>query len=121
VWWARVGMLLVAATLITARAYAADETPDAQMLLDLDILTQPEARDRDFMRKLSLFERLRLLEMFRMLDDTPTAASRRPPGTASTPAPPATPGSAGLPAPPPGTPPPPPPPATAPPPLGKER
>ena len=77
--WARVGMLVLVAALTSSRVQAADETPDAQMLLDLDILTQPEARDRDLMRKLSLFERLRLLEMFRMLDDTPAAAARRPP------------------------------------------
>src|SRR5262245_41374954 len=144
-------MLLLATTLITSRAHAAsDETPDAQMLLDLDILTQPEAHDRDFMRKLSLFERLRLLEMFRMLDDAPAAASRRPPATPGTPAAPgatpampsvpatpATPAMPGVPAtpgtsatsgtlpvppPPPGTPPPPPPVTTAPaPPAGKER
>jgi hypothetical protein len=117
-------MLVLVAALTTSRVHAAsDETPDAQMLLDLDILTQPEARDRDFMRKLSLFERLRLLEMFRMLDDAPTAATRRPPGapgTPSTPGTPATPGAPAVPAPPPGTPPPPPPPATAPP-AGKER
>jgi hypothetical protein len=118
VWWARVGMLVLAVTLTASRVHAAsEETPDAQMLLDLDILTQPEARDRDLMRKLSLFERLRLLEMFRMLDDTPSAATRRPPGApgAST-----TYGAPVVPAPPPGTPPPPPPPSTAPP-AGKER
>ena len=114
--WARVGMLVLVAALTSSRAQAADETPDAQMLLDLDILTQPEARDRDLMRKLSLFERLRLLEMFRMLDDTPAAAARRPP---------AAPGSYGgpsMPPPPAGAPPAPPPAATAPmPPAGKER
>ena len=79
--WARVGMLVLVAALAVARAEAApEETPDAQLLLDLDLLTQPEARDRDFMRRLSLFERLRLLELFRMLDETPAAAARRPPG-----------------------------------------
>ena len=81
------GLLVLLAALTAARVSAAsEETPDAQMLLDLDILTQPEARDRDLMRKLSLFERLRLLEMFRMLDDAPTAASRRTPGPPGTPA-----------------------------------
>ena len=116
------GMLVLAFTLATSRAHAAsDETPDAQMLLDLDILTQPEARDRDFMRKMSLFERLRLLEMFRMLDDAPAAASRRPPGPPGTPAAPgATYGAPSAPPPPPGLPPASPPAATAPP-AGKER
>ena len=109
--WARVGMLVLVAALTGARAQAApEETPDAQMLLDLDILTQPEAADRDFMRRLSLFERLRLLEMFRMLDDTPTAATRRPaPATPPAGAPPAS--SAPAPATPP----------AAAPPAGKER
>src|SRR5262245_49414601 len=66
-------MLVLLATLIPSRAHAAsDDTPDAQMILDLDVLTQPQARDRHLMRKLSLFERLRMLEMFRMLDDAPT-------------------------------------------------
>ena len=79
--WTRVGMLVLVAALAGSRGEAAPEdTPDAQMLLDLDMLTQPEARDRDFMRRLSLFERLRLLELFRMLDETPAAAARRPPG-----------------------------------------
>jgi hypothetical protein len=74
-------MLVLVAALAGARGEAApEETPDAQLLLDLDLLTQPEARDRDFMRRLSLFERLRLLELFRMLDETPAAAARRPPG-----------------------------------------
>jgi hypothetical protein len=87
--------------------------PDAQMLLDLDLLTQPEARDRDFMRRLSLFERLRVLEFFRMLDETPAAAARRPSGG------PAGPPASGVPAAPPpsgvpATPPPGPPPAAPP-------
>lgn len=74
-------MLVLVAALAGARAEAApEEMPDAQMLLDLDLLSQPEARDRDFMRRLSLFERLRLLELFRLLDETPAAAARRPPG-----------------------------------------
>ena len=79
-------MLVLVAALVGARGEAApEETPDAQLLLDLDLLTQPEARDRDFMRRLSLFERLRLLELFRVLDETPAAAARRPRGPAGTP------------------------------------
>jgi len=108
--WARVGMLVIAAGLMGARGEAApEETPDAQMLLDLDILTQPEARDRDFMRRMSLFERLRMIELFRMLDETPTAAARRPPGTPAAPP--------GVPPPPPGAPPAPPTPTPATPPT----
>jgi hypothetical protein len=109
--WAYVGMLVLVAALAGARGEATpDEVPDAQLLLDLDLLTQPEARDRDFMRRLSLFERLRLLELFRMLDETPAAAARRPPnGPAGPPASgtPAAPPTSGVPAtlPPPGAPP----------------
>jgi hypothetical protein len=119
-------MLVLVAALAGSRGEAAPEdTPDAQMLLDLDILTQPEARDRDFMRRMSLFERLRMIELFRVLDETPTADARRPPGTPAAP-----PGSAppppGAPPPPPGTPPAPPPlgtatPPTAAPPAVKDR
>ena len=107
----RVGMLVLVTALTGSRGEAAPEdTPDAQMLLDLDILTQPDARDRDFMRRLSLFERLRLLELFRMLDETPAAAARRPSGgPTGLPASgvPAAPPPSGLPAtpPPPGAPP----------------
>ena len=98
-------MLVLVAALAGARGEAApEETPDAQLLLDLDLLTQPEARDRDFMRRLSLFERLRLLELFRMLDETPAAAARRPPGgpggtPPSSGAPPAMPSTTSTPAP----------------------
>jgi len=107
--WAFVGALVLVAALTGGRGEAApDDTPDAQMLLDLDVLTQPEAGDRDFIRRLSLFERLRMLELYRMFDDTPAAAARRPPGTPGVP--PGAPAS-----PPPGTPPPPPPDVTAPP------
>ena len=95
-------MLVLITALAGARGEAApEETPDAQLLLDLDLLTQPEARDRDFMRRLSLFERLRLLELFRMLDETPAAAARRPPGgtSPSSGAPPAMPPTPSTPAP----------------------
>ena len=86
--WALVGSLVLVAALTGARGAAAPEDPpDAQMLLDLDLLSQPEARDRDFVRRLSLFERLRMLELYRMLDETPTAAARRPPAGPATPAP----------------------------------
>jgi hypothetical protein len=104
-------MLVLVAALAAGRGEAApEETPDAQLLLDLDLLAQPEARDRDFMRRLSLFERLRLLELFRMLDETPAAAARRPPGGPGGPPAsgmPAAPPASGVPAtpPPPGEPP----------------
>jgi hypothetical protein len=114
-------LLVLVAALAGARAEAApEETPDAQMLLDLDLLTQPEARDRDFMRRLSLFERLRLLELLRMLDETPAAAARRPSGGPAGPpasGAPASPPASGVPAtpPPPGAPPAPPPTSSTPP------
>jgi hypothetical protein len=56
---------------------ATDEVPDAQLLLDLDLLSQAETHERDLMRRLSLVERLRLLEVFRFLDARPAAPPER--------------------------------------------
>jgi hypothetical protein len=75
---------LVMAMLLAARAGAAtDEVPDAQLLLDLDLLSQAEPQERDLMRRLSLVERLRMLEVFRFLDARSAApAERRTPADA---------------------------------------
>ena len=72
---------LVVAVLVAARAGgAAEEVPDAQLLLDLDLLSQAEPQERDLMRRMSVVERLRLLELFRFLEARPAApAERRPP------------------------------------------
>ena len=78
----RVVVALLAAVLLAARASgAAEEVPDAQLLLDLDLLSQPQPQERDLMRRLSVVERLRLLELFRFLESPPPgdAAERRPP------------------------------------------
>jgi hypothetical protein len=75
---------LVTVALLTARAGAAtDEVPDAQLLLDLDLLSQAEPHERDLMRRLSLVERLRMLEVFRLLDARPASPPERgaPAGT----------------------------------------
>lgn len=74
-------IVLVVAALVAARAGgAAEEVPDAQLLLDLDLLSQAEPQERDLMRRMSVVERLRLLELFRFLDARPAApAERRPP------------------------------------------
>jgi hypothetical protein len=69
---------LMVLTLLTARAGAGtDEIPDAQLLLDLDLLSQAEPLERDLMRRLSMVERLRMLEMFRLLDARPAAPAER--------------------------------------------
>jgi hypothetical protein len=69
---------LMVVTLLTARTGAGtDETPDAQLLLDLDLLSQAEPHERDLMRRLSVVERLRMLEMFRLLDPRPAAPTER--------------------------------------------
>ena len=72
---------LVVAVLVAARAGgAAEEVPDAQLLLDLDFLSQAEPQERDLMRRMSVVERLRLLELFRFLEARPAApAEGRPP------------------------------------------
>jgi len=72
---------LVVAALVAARAgEAVEEVPDAQMLLDLDLLSQAEPQERDLMRRMSVVERLRLLEIFRYLEARPAAPpERRPP------------------------------------------
>jgi hypothetical protein len=78
---------MVAAVVTPARA--ADQPPiDAQMLLDLDLLTDGDpARHRDQ----SVAERLRMLELLRLLESpaaaTPARAAR-PPATPAPPAPP---------------------------------
>jgi hypothetical protein len=69
--------LLVAALVAVRPARAAEEVPDAQLLLDLDLLSQAEPRERDLMRRLSLVERLRLLELFRFLDARPAVPPER--------------------------------------------
>jgi hypothetical protein len=74
-------IVFVVAVLVAARAGgAAEEVPDAQLLLDLDLLSQAEPRERDLMRRMSVVERLRLLEIFRFLEARPAVpAERRPP------------------------------------------
>lgn len=47
--------------------------PDAELLLDLDLLSQPAPQEGDLMRRLSIVEQLRLLEIIRFLDARPAA------------------------------------------------
>ena len=75
--------------LVGGHAAAGEEppsVPDAQLLLDLDLLIQAEPQERDLMRRMSVVERLRLLELFRYLDARPTVAPAEP----RTPSPPPT-------------------------------
>jgi hypothetical protein len=74
-------LALIAATLLIVQASAAgEEVPDAQLLLDLDLLSQAQPQERDLMRRMSVVERLRLLEIFRFLESPPSdSAERRPP------------------------------------------
>jgi hypothetical protein len=74
--------LLVA--LASGRAVTAapsDPPPDAEVLLNLDLLKETDlARDRDLLRTLSLVERLRLLEALKYLESqTPAAAPAQGP------------------------------------------
>jgi hypothetical protein len=75
-----VACAVILSALMAGPALAADdEQPDAQLLLDLDLLTQAEPRERDLMRRMGLVERLRMLELFRLLESPPaTPAARRP-------------------------------------------
>ncbi len=71
-------LVFVVAALIAGRASAAsDEVPDAQLLLDLDLLSQAEPIERDLLRRLSVVERLRLLELFGLLDARPAVPAQR--------------------------------------------
>ena len=73
-------VLVVTALGAAPTSDAAEEVPDAQLLLDLDLLSQAEPPERELMQRMSVVERLRLLEVFRVLDETPAAAARRPSG-----------------------------------------
>ena len=81
----RRGLALAAVVLVAlagARAAAAAEPeapPDAQLLLDLDLLAETKPEERDLMRRMSVVERWRLLEMMRMLDARPAVESMPPP------------------------------------------
>jgi hypothetical protein len=70
---------LALAALVAGRGWAAsDDPPPAQLLLDLDLLSQTEPQSRDLLRRLSVVERLRLLELFRMLDARPVPPVEQP-------------------------------------------
>jgi hypothetical protein len=75
-----VACVLLLSTLMAGPALlAGEEQPDAQLLLDLDLLIRAEPRERDLMRRMGLVERLRMLELFRLLENPPaTPAARRP-------------------------------------------
>jgi hypothetical protein len=80
--------LVLASTLVTGPpAVRAEETPDAQLLLDLDLLSQADPHERDLLRRLSLVERLRLLELYQLIEARPAMPARRPPPAPSDPAP----------------------------------
>jgi hypothetical protein len=68
--------LALGVVLVVRAAAAEDDVPDAQLLLDLDLLSQPEPPERDLMRRMTVVERLRLLELLRFLDSRP--GERRP-------------------------------------------
>lgn len=71
-------LALVVVALVAGRAEAAgDEVPDAQLLLDLDLLSSAEPPERDLLRRLSVVERLGLLELFRLLEGRPAVPAQR--------------------------------------------
>lgn len=74
----RVSALAVLAALgvvaggVPARAGAGEAPPDAQILLDLDMLKEANlARDRDLYRTMGVLERLRMLEVLRFFESAP--------------------------------------------------
>ena len=77
-----VGVFVLAVqTLEGGRARAADsaDRPDAQMLLDLDLLRQPDlAKSRDFYRRMNVVERMRLLEVLPVLESDAQPVSGQP-------------------------------------------
>lgn len=57
---------------VPAHAGAREEPPDAQVLLDLDMLKEADlARDRDLYRAMGVLERLRMLEALRFFEAAP--------------------------------------------------
>jgi hypothetical protein len=60
--------------------------PDAQLLLDLDLLSDTKPQERDLMRRLSVVERWRLLDTMRLLQATPAALPPPPPPAPARPA-----------------------------------
>lgn len=65
-WLSVVGLVTVPAA---RAAEAAGQRPDAQMLLDLELLKEADlARDRGFLARMRLFERMRVLEALPALD-----------------------------------------------------
>lgn len=86
---ATVGLFVLAVQALEGgRARAADSTerPDAQMLLDLDLLRQPDlAKSRDLYRRMGVVERMRMLEVLPVLESDaqpvagpPATPPRRP-------------------------------------------
>jgi hypothetical protein len=70
--------LLLSTLVAGGPAFAAgEEQPDAQLLLDLDLLIQAEPRERDLVRRMGLVERLRMLELFRLLESPPASPAAR--------------------------------------------
>jgi hypothetical protein len=58
--------------LTTRAADRKDDVPEAEILLDLDLLKEPEfAKQRDLLRRLPLIERIRVLENLRLLEAQP--------------------------------------------------
>jgi hypothetical protein len=66
---------------------ASDQTVDAEMLRDLDLLVSPDyARDREVMLRMGLLERLRLLESPAAGDAAQSTPARSEVGRTSAPA-----------------------------------
>jgi len=82
-------LVLVLVALLGGRVVGAAEPeppPDAQLLLDLDLLSDTQPQERDLMRRLSVVERWRLLDMMRLLQATPAALPPPPPPAPTRPA-----------------------------------
>lgn len=70
--WLAAALLALLGLMTERPAHAADlpgQRPDAQMLLDLELLNETDlARDRSFLTRMRIVERLRLLEALPALE-----------------------------------------------------
>lgn len=73
-----IGLLTLSVAGPAAAAEPKDPQPDADMLLNLDILQETNlAKDRELYRRLKVIERLRIIERIHILDSETIAPVRK--------------------------------------------